>query len=387
MKRASLHGFGSALLLLGWLLSGSCTSNLESLADDGHHDASLPPDGGGEGGSGGASFPPPAGGSPPTSPPVDQDLEPQGVFALTLLHGVVDVQTLFFCWTDADGDAVGDPWPSEGLAFGQSLVRDIDHLDGRDPDEDALGLIALATSEAIASSDDCAGLLARDDAVITVGAAGGQQTRPSDAGADAGFAEPPLRAAVLPLVPAGSLDSGGSYLLALGGCLGGVDLEVKPERGVCGPSFFVDRPTLMPMLVRLSRQVAFGNPTLQFMQGSLGAGEVSALSVPNALHGGQQVTLATRVGVGVIAPYPPLTSVALQTFGSPLKSVALHVESSEGDPWTSTWGKALELGGIDEIETLRGYTLVLLGASPWLQSEYDDQWWNPTTLVFVKNSP
>lgn len=309
------------------------------------------------------------------------------MFALTLLHGVVDVQTLFFCWTDAAGDPVGDPWPSEGLSFGQSLARDIDHLDGRDPSDDALGLIALATSVAIAGSDDCPGLLARDDAVITMGAAEGEQTYHSDAGADAGFSVPPLRAAVLPLVPAGSLDAGGSYLMALGGCLGGSDLEARPEGGVCGPSFFVDRPTLMPMLVRLSRQVAFGNPTLQFMQASLGAGEVSALSVPNALHGGQQVTLATRVGVGVIAPYPPLMSVALQTFGSPLKSVALHVESNEGEPWTSTWGKALALGGIDEIETLRGYTLVLLGASPWLQSEYDDEWWNPTTVAFVKNSP
>jgi hypothetical protein len=205
---------------------------------------------------------------------------------------------------------------------------------------------------------------------------------------DAGPPErPAIRVAYLPVIPAGTMSSVGSYLLSLAGCLGGDYFTTPEERSVCGGNYFPDRSTLTPMLVRMSRLVTFGNPSLQFLQASLGAGTVTLRSMPGVLNNGTQITIATDVPPGVLDPYPPLQSVAPNTYGFPLGVGGLELQSAVGATWSDSWSSALEALDIEALEGLTGYTIVLVGPSPWLQDDIEDPWWNEPRFVLVRNSP
>jgi hypothetical protein len=139
------------------------------------------------------------------------------------------------------------------------------------------------------------------------------------------------------------------------------------------------------MLVRLSRLVTFGNPSLQFLQASLGAGIVTLRSTPGPLNNCTQITIATDVAPGVIDPYPPIQSVAPATFGDPLGIGGLELTSEIGQTWADAWGPALQALDIEELAGLTGYTLLFVGPSPWLED--DAQWWNEPRFTLVRNSP
>jgi hypothetical protein len=229
---------------------------------------------------------------------------------------------------------------------------------------------------------DAAVVVPSDDAAVIDGMDGGPL--PDAAAVDASLELPPaIRVAFLPVVPAGTMSNVGSYLLTVAGCLGG--FSHPEDRAVCGNSYFPDRPTLRPMLVRMSRLVTFGNPSLQFMQASLGAGIVTARSTPGVLNNGTQITIATEVAPGVIDPYPPIQSVAPGTFGDPLGVGGLELTSETGQTWSDSWSSALEELDIEALQGVTGYTLVFVGPSPWLED--DAQWWNEPRFTLVRNSP
>lgn len=418
------------------LALAGCTTDLDRLVDDGIDDGGPPqsalPDAAVD------YFPPPT--MEPSFQDPDPIVDPAGAFAFTLVHGVVDAPRLFFCLAN-NGEPQGDPWPEAGLRFGEAWVAD--ELPGLDPEQDALQIIVIGTDPDLIDGRDCEAVLedprtdltlggavsaltrdvgsyaalatvdaaAGDAAVGDAGGAGisdaagaGGAADAGDAGGsgggsgtvdaaagdagtaanDAGSAAPAaIRAAYLPLVPAGTMQNVGSYLLTVAGCLGGYS---HPEdRAVCGSSYFPDRSTLSPLLVRMSRLVTFGNPSLQFLQGSLGAGTVSLRSTPGLLNNGTQITIGTDVPAGVIEPYPPIQSVAPATYGTPLGAGGLELQSEIGETWSDSWGGALEMLGIEELEGLTGYTLVFVGPNPWLDSAAD--WWNEPRFTLVRNSP
>jgi hypothetical protein len=137
----------------------------------------------------------------------------------------------------------------------------------------------------------------------------------------------------------------------------------------------------------MSRFVTFGNPSLQFMQASLGAEIATLRSMPGLLNNGTQITIASDVIAGVLEPYPPIQSVAPPTFGDPLAVGTLELTSDFGATWSDSWGSALEGLGIDALEGLKGYTIVFVGPSPWLVSDVQDPWWHAPKFVLVENSP
>jgi hypothetical protein len=135
----------------------------------------------------------------------------------------------------------------------------------------------------------------------------------------------------------------------------------------------------------MSRLVTFGNPSLQFLQASLGAGTVTLRSMPGRLNNGTQITVASDVPAGVIEPYPPLQSIAPATYGSPLAVGGLELESEVGATWSDSWGSALDDLEIEALAGLKGYTIVFMGPNPWLEGEA--QWWHEPRFALVENSP
>jgi hypothetical protein len=418
---------------MGLWAATACTTDLDMLVDDGVDDGGPShtdsPDGAID------QFPPPF--MEPTVTDPDPIVDPAGAFAFTLLHGVVDTPRIFFCLAN-NGQAQGDPWPEQGLGFGEAWVSD--ELPEGDPEVDSLQIIVIGADADLIDSRDCEAILDDPRTAVTLGGVGSALTRrvgpaalaladagSSDAGlmdaglldaglpdagsdaavvgssgdaaigsgvdsgaiqdaaaADAAAEIPPaIRAAFLPMVPAGTMRNVGSYLLTVAGCLGG--FSHPEDRAVCGSSYFPDRPTLRPMLVRMSRLVTFGNPSLQFLQASLGAGIVTLRSTPGILNNGTQITIATDVAPGVIDPYPPVQSVAPGTFGDPLGVGGLELTSEIGQTWSDSWGSALAALDIEALAGLTGYTLVFVGPNPWLED--DAQWWNEPRFTMVRNSP
>jgi hypothetical protein len=408
------------------LVTTACTTDLDKLVDDGIDDGGPSQVNGPDGAV--DQFPPPF--MEPTLTDPDPIIDPAGDFAFTLVHGVVDAPRIFFCLAN-QGEPVGDPWPNEGLGFGEAWVSD--ELPAGDPESESLQIIVIGADPDLIDGRDCvmvledprselmlggvASALTRSvhATVLAVSDAGSNDAGPTDAGlpgsdaavvvpsddaavidgmdggplpdaaaVDASLELPPaIRVAFLPVVPAGTMSNVGSYLLTVAGCLGG--FSHPEDRAVCGNSYFPDRPTLRPMLVRMSRLVTFGNPSLQFMQASLGAGIVTARSTPGVLNNGTQITIATEVAPGVIDPYPPIQSVAPGTFGDPLGVGGLELTSETGQTWSDSWSSALEELDIEALQGVTGYTLVFVGPSPWLED--DAQWWNEPRFTLVRNSP
>jgi hypothetical protein len=366
----------------------------------------------------------------PTFQDPDPIVDPPGMFAFTLLNGVVDAQRIYFCVVQ-EGELQGDPWPEEGLRYGDRWVSG--DLPDVDPEQDDLQLLVIDADEAYVAGRTCSSIVGDPLTVVVAGAASGALVHSNavagDAGSDGGLADggvveagvpdagsntgadaavgpvdaaiaaadagpsedagppvpPAIRVAYLPLIPSGTMSTTGSYLLTLSGCFGGDSFTTPDERAICGNSYFPDRSTLTPMLVRMSRLVTFGNPSLQFLQASLGAGTVTLRSMPGRLNNGTQITVASDVPAGVIEPYPPLQSIAPATYGSPLAVGGLELESEVGATWSDSWGSALDDLEIEALAGLKGYTIVFMGPNPWLEGEA--QWWHEPRFALVENSP
>lgn len=418
-----------AVGLVALLAAAGCTTDLDKLVDDGIDDGG--PMHGDLPDAEVDQFPPPI--MEPTFQDPDPIVDPAGTFAFTLLHGIVDAQRIYFCVIQ-NGEVQGDPWPEQGLRYGERWVGG--GLPDVDPEQDDLQLLVIDADDDYVAGRTCSSIVADPLTVVTEGAAISTLVHSNavagDAGSDGGLADsgaaeagvadagsspvvdaaavspadaavvdtgvepsedagpplpPAIRVAYLPVIPAGTLITGGSYLLTLAGCLGGDYFTTPDERAICGSSYFPDRPTLTPMLVRMSRLVTFGNPSLQFLQASLAAGPVTLRSMPGRLNNGTQITIASEVPAGVIAPYPPIQSVAPLTYGSPLGVGSLELESEVGSTWSDSWGSALDDLDIEALAGLKGYTIVFLGPNPWLQSNVEDPWWHDPRFVLVENSP
>jgi hypothetical protein len=96
------------------------------------------------------------------------------------------------------------------------------------------------------------------------------------------------------------------------------------------------------------------------------------------------VTIVSDVVSGAILPYPPLRSVPLSTYGVPLADVELTIEDDSARTWSEPWGIALKQAGLETLENGSGYTFVLLGPNPWVQST---GFWNETLITLVRNAP
>jgi hypothetical protein len=435
------------LAALGWLATG-CVADVGDLGN-----VEEPPDG-----PVGPLFAPrdagpvaPEPASVPTVAPVATPIAPvapspgipelAGRGSLTLLHGVVDAEVLFFCVVieSDEGSLLSvEPMPAGGLAFGQALVLPMEGI--IDPELAEVRTVALAAQPGDLD-DDCAELLPRfghslaegvravelpHHAPVARSVDAGVASQPPDAGAlfdaaallseaapvldgggaDAGVDAGPQAASDAGAAVSGSIDSGAvdfppvrtgelprllpgtfedrSYLLVASGCLGAPGLADENEQAVCGPGFSRDRSSFSGIFVGLSRLVDFGAMGMQFVHASEGFGELTLRSDPAETEG-TFFTIASAVVLGEIAPYSARRSLSVLDLGEPLDEVLLELSSNPSGATLGIqpWPAALAPNGV-VLENGGAYSVVLIGPGV---GAGEGAWWNAPMLTVVDNDP
>lgn len=343
-------------------------------------------------------------------------IEPIGDDVLRVVHGLIDSTRIAVCFRQEIGGElvlVGDPLTLDyGEAIGVPsstldtsvdvrpvvIAGDLAEIVGLDC-ELAVELAQLREAEAGPGVD--AGVEAGVDAGDPSEAGAGDADSGADAAldansdadsgfdaaSDAGAPEPTtLRARELPLLPQGTLTGGRSTLLVVAGCVGGPAFTDPLERSVCGSAYAPDAPTLGVVLVGLSRLVAPETVALQFLNASVAAGPRDLKSVPLDGGTGKSIGIASSVGYGEVAPYPPKFNLSVAEYGVPLATSEVHISGpgSATPSLTAPWELILSRAGLVELSDGRGYTLLLLGPNPAFPQA---NWWNGPRVVILDNDP
>ena len=324
---------------------------------------------GGSSGSGGEAAAGSGGGGAPGSPD-----------RVSFVHGLSDVSSVKVCFARASGEPLGSPAPEQGLGYGAHLT--LSELPGVSFEQDDLDLLLFAGElERIAGLDCAAAVaLARSlaEAAEDAGPAGGAA---GAAGAsNPGVVLPPLLAAPLVRIPAGTFFGGRSALLVGKGCFAG---RTDPEiTSVCGDGYSPAAPTLEPVIVALSRSVEFDRVGVQVVHATTDAG---SFDVVLRLVDGTTRAVAANLGPGTVAPasnpafvadsrqLEPATAtveVLAPVTGAVLQNIALD--------------RVQELGGLAEWQNARGYALVVIGPTPALRAE---GFWNQPAVTVVPAQP
>lgn len=374
----------------------------------------------------------PAPPAPPPPPPVDD--EPQGQWALTLLHAVVDAERLAFCLieVDANGDAAVYPQaiPDErGLRFGQSLV--LDRPRGLELTQHELQLVAVRL-EPGSTPGSCAQWLADHDGLPwpssttqwswTVVGPGVTTERSADGGLDAGLPDDggaldagtwemngsnaindagPFEDAALPgpdasdlgasgtvvrrLVrwPAGSLAGEYSYLLAASGCFSGYG-ELSQRVAACGEAAARQGSSLTGRFTRLSRKRRFDSLSLQGFNASAAHPEIGLRSIPGEQADGLYFVLADGLASGQALPSNAVRGIGVADLGTDLEQVVLEIYGSSGQVLeTFRWGDVFAQSPAEALNNAQPVVLVFLGAP----SDSAPAWANRAASILLFSDP
>jgi hypothetical protein len=367
---------------------------------------------------------------------VSEPPEPPGRWTLTWLNGLVDAESAQFCFVPVvGGEEKRDQVilePAGGLRFGESLVL----AELRGVDLSAMDLRPYAVVGGGAGSDagpGCSAILnAQDGAARENRGNGGNGGDGGD-----GAARGPV-AVGLPLIPAGTLVEGRSYLGVVTGCAwpwpypdvdaaadvheagndaksddasdamdsGGsrdaprdadaadgsdaepadvaMDVFRPPARAaICGAS--TGLPNAGLVLVRMSQRDVGTNFGFQAVHASTA---VAGARIALERAGGSAPVLSIDLGPFQIVPRDGLTSVTRTDFGPSLGAAALRVASLTGifPAVTVSFASALAASGIDESGLLEGnrLSLVLIGAQP---GQNPGPPWNGSRIAVVRNTP
>jgi hypothetical protein len=310
----------------------------------------------------------------PTDGGSDGSVEPEGQSALTLVHGVVDAETIAFCFARASAgepELIGSPVPKTGLAYGAALA--LAAVPGVDFAKDDVIAFVVATAPGSLSASSCAELIAQANVV-------------PDAGAelDAAPADPAIRARALALIPSSTLSGGYSHLMVAAGCLGAPSHTDAQDQSVCGVGYAPWAPTLAPIVVQLSRITKADRLGLQVVHASTATESVNVRSVPEE-QSLTAVQIAYDVPLGAIAPRPPNLAYGTVLFGTPIGPASIEIGSPAGSFAVQfSWASALSLAALGSVQDGRSYTLVLLGPRVILGQT---GWWNPPAVTIVANDP
>ena len=362
--------------------------------------------------------------SEPPEPP-----EPPGRFSLTWMNGLADVESARFCFVPSVGgremrdQAVGPT----SLAFGKSTVfGNLVAIDLSTMDVHPYAVVGGAVSGAD-GGPTCAAILAAADA----------------AAGDDGAARGPV-ALRLPLIPAGTLAEGRSYLGVVTGCARawpypdaeagsdagdasdaadgadgpgdvgkardgsdgagdvpdagdgagdtdaapadatGADVFQPPPRAaICGAS--TGAPNAGLVLVRLSRRDVGARFGFQAVHASAA---VAAARVVIERTGGSTPALSIDIGPYQIVPRDGLIPVTMEDFGPTVGSATLTVASPAGafPALTAPLASALAASDIAETGWVLGdrFSLELIGAQP---GQNPGPPWNAARIAIVRNAP
>jgi hypothetical protein len=199
----------------------------------------------------------------------------------------------------------------------------------------------------------------------------------------AGVPPPPVRAGPLPVIPRRTLAQNSSFLLVARGCLGGGTLHSGPDQDeICGSGYAPTRPTLAPVLVRLSRLSRAGILGLQVVHASSEADELDVRSLAN----GATRAIATEVVPGAIAPLAPNLEHPARYYGALTPDAMLQVvrHSSSAPVHEQSWQSALASSGLEAVADGQTYTLVVTG--PALAANAAG-WHHPPHICVVPTDP
>lgn len=332
----------------------------------------------------------------------DVFVEPPGPNALTLLHGVVDATRIAFCFAKVVNGlpepVLGSPLPSAGLSWASALS--VSSLPGLDWAKDDILPVVVAGDFSLLGGKSCSEAIALAESFADAGADAESDAEPPDASASDASLDgdapsdaavelpppPPLRAATLPVLPAGTLASGYSLLLAAAGCMGGPAFSDPMEVWVCGEGYSPAKPTLSPVLVPLSRLTKPGALGLQVVNAARAADTIDVSSRHPKDSSLPSIEIAYDVVFGAVAPRPPLLGYSASSFGSPVSASFLEVwsQGSSSPFYTQGWKEAVELGGLGEVKDEKTYALVLVGPRP---NNPGAKWWNGPRLVALPADP
>jgi hypothetical protein len=363
--------FNIVSLLAVIIVSAACVTDHGALAKRPQEDA-----GAGGSGTGGASGAGASAGTLPTdashensdveAPPE----EPPGSTVVTLLHAVADARDVSFCFARVDAGreqtAIGVPLPEAPLPFGASVATGSGP--GFDFARDDMLPIMLAGDAMAIGGRDCAAAVAL--------------ARSSEGGSE-DAATPSLVARALPMIPAGTLAAGRSYLLVVSGCMGLSDHVDPAQHIVCGHGYTPQTPTLELLLLRLSRITQPAALGLQVVNASLATERFDLRS--SAPEAGSEVplSLANNVIYGAIVPNPARVDLVRSVLGID-SGHRLEVLQSGSLVLQRTWIETIATGRLDDIENGNNYTVLLIGPVPTVGGE---RWWNMPTLSIVANDP
>jgi hypothetical protein len=392
----------AAVLLLVACTSclAACTTNHDALARRPSDD----PKGGnggaaGLGGTGGFgnSGNQPQGGRP------NPDYEPPGDDVLTIVNGVIDAASVRLCFArvaeQGGRELVGEPLPE--LAYAASTM--LTELDGVSLADDSVQVWVIAGELERVAELDCEAaieLAESEEAKVTPdalldasGGAGGAAGSAGAGGVDSAGAGgaapqeplplPTLRARPVAALPPGTVDIGRSILLVLTGCMGGAAYTDNVERAACGEDYAPDRPTLQPIVVKLSRDLRFDKVGLQAVHASLSTGsiDVRAASEDSAAA----LVFASTVAFGGIEPRPADTRFTAVELGVDRDDYGLQAIDDMGDEaFAQSWPEILQRSAVESLEAARTYTVVFLGPDPRLIKR---GFWQHNAFAIVDNDP
>jgi len=322
------------------------------------------------------------------APAVDAgDPEPPGPWLLTLMNGVVDVDTARFCFVPIvdGGDVPPDemPLPDQALSFGAHVVLS------------TLAPIDLATTDVhpylVVRADSGASCREILEAQVAEGG-----PLPPRIHLVAPFAWS------LPIIPAGTLAESRSYFAIANGCTepfaepgraaadggdgGDASDGASMAAAICGTGF--GSTTLGLSLVKLSRQEDFVKVGFQAVNGSNAAAPATIL-VENPLSNAT-VFLGDSLALGQITPRARPAYVARGEFGFPLGSASVRVNPVPGNvsfpEFDTTMATVLSASGLDEgvFDGAANFTFVMLGIVPGQDAATSG---NPFRVELVENAP
>lgn len=343
-------------------------------------------------------------GNQPTGGRLNPDIEPAGDNVLTIVNGVVDADGVALCFArvNADGqtsELTSDPLPV--LPYAHSTV--LTTIDGLSFVDDSIQPWVIAGDLTLIEKLDCAGAVAlaqSEEAKVTPDfGASGEGGAPNAGGAagaggvpDDGFGnptkmvtlvEPTLRARPLAALPAGSVDVGRSMLMVLTGCLGGAFYTDHIETAVCGEDYAPDRPSVQPVVVKLSRDVRYDKVGLQGLHASQ-----TTPSLDIRVGGPKDaiaLVFASSVDYGMIAPKPADTRFTPEELNLRGPLYGLQAVGDAGVPvYQSSWPDVLETAGLETVTAGRTYTAIFVGPDPLVIKE---GFWNAPAFTLVDNDP
>lgn len=391
--------------------AAACTTNHDSLARK-------PTDNKGGGGAGGIGGTAGLGsgntGNQAQGGRYNPDFEPPGDNVLTVVNGVVDAPSIRLCFArvekDGTSEIVGSPSPE--LAYGASLV--LTEIEGLSLVEDTIQTWAITGELSKIEKLDCSEAVARAEAeearvtpIAALENADGAGGAPSDvdsggaggqvavgaggegtAGAGGAGEEPPLekprlRARAAPAVPPATVNIGRSILMVLTGCIGGAAYSDRAATSACGDPYTPDSPTLQPIVVTLSRQIAFDKVGLQAVHASLSTPSLDLRTT--GADDAVALVFASSVAYGSIEPRPADTRFTKLELGVDRTDYGLQAINEDGAvAFAEDWPSILARSGIDAIQSARTYTAIFLGPDPQLIKQ---GFWSRNAFALVDNDP